>query len=147
MLIILSRLGEVNEQDLNTVRSFFAEKMIQMEQIIQHAAMILSNLTNYTSIVLGPETFTTSLKHFQLVPISSDTAVAIIVTNTGHVENRTIAIPQDMSMAEMEQAVHILNKKLVGVPLVRLKSKLYSEVGQELGRYVDRLRTAARCSG
>jgi heat-inducible transcriptional repressor len=133
----LVRLGEVNEQDLNTVRSFFAEKMVQTEQIIQHAAMILSNLTNYTSIVLGPETFTTSLKHFQLVPISSDTAVAIVVTNTGHVENRTVAIPQDMSMAEMEQAVHILNKKLVGVPLVRLKSKLYSEVGQELGRYVD----------
>ena len=111
----LVRLGEVNEQDLNTVRSFFAEKMIQMEQIIQHAAMILSSLTNYTSIVLGPEPFTTSLKHFQLVPLVQDSAVAIIVTNTGHVENRTmLPIPQDMSMDEMEQAVHILNTKLVG---------------------------------
>ncbi|QYR20161.1 heat-inducible transcriptional repressor HrcA [Paenibacillus sp. sptzw28] len=133
----LVRLGEVNEHDLSTVRSFFAEKMNQMEEIIQHAAMILSNLTNYTSIVLGPETFTNSLRHFQLVPISSDTAVAIVVTNTGHVENRTVSIPADMSMSEMEQAVNILNSKLIGVPLVRLKSKLYSEVGQELGRYVD----------
>lgn len=133
----LVKLGEVNEQDLLFVRSFFTEKMNQMEQIIQHAAMILSNMTNYTSIVLGPETFTTSLKHFQLVPLSEDTAVAIIVTNTGHVENRTISIPQEMSMEEMQQAVNILNAKLIGVPLVRLKSKLHSEVGQELGRYAD----------
>ncbi|MBM7565620.1 heat-inducible transcriptional repressor HrcA [Paenibacillus sacheonensis] len=133
----LVKLGEVNEQEKQLVRSYFTEKMNQMEQIIQHAAMILSNMTNYTSIVLGPETFTTSLKHFQLVPLSQDTAVAIIVTNTGHVENRTISLPEDMTMEEMQQAVNILNAKLVGVPLVRLKSKLHSEVGQELGRYAD----------
>jgi len=133
----LVKLGEVNDQDLTTIRSFFAEKMNQMEDVVQHAATILSNLTNYTSIVLGPETFSNSLKHFQLVPISDDTAVAIVVTNTGHVENRTISIPPDMSMSDMERAVNILNTKLIGVPLIRLKSKLHSEVGQELGRYVD----------
>ncbi|MFC4811326.1 heat-inducible transcriptional repressor HrcA [Paenibacillus sp. GCM10023250] len=133
----LVKLGAVSERDLHLVRSYFTEKMNQMEHIIQHAAMILSNMTNYTSIVLGPETFTTSLKHFQLVPLSEDSAVAIIVTNTGHVENRTISLPPDMNMEEMQQAVNILNAKLVGVPLVRLKSKLYSEVGQELDRYAD----------
>ncbi|RAP76740.1 heat-inducible transcriptional repressor HrcA [Paenibacillus montanisoli] len=133
----LVRLSQVNEQDRQMLRSFFTEKVSQMEQIIQHAAMILSNLTNYTSIVLGPETMANSLKHFQLIPISDDTAVAIIVTNTGHVENRTISIPEDMSMEEMQQAVNILNSKLIGVPISRLKSKLYTEVGQELGRYAD----------
>lgn len=133
----LVKLGEVNEQEMQLVRSFFTEKMIQMEQIIQHAAMILSNMTNYTSIVLGPETFTTSLKHFQLVPLSHDTAVALIVTNTGHVENRTISLPPDMNMEEMQQAVDILNAKLIGVPFARLKSKLHAEVGRELGRYAD----------
>jgi heat-inducible transcriptional repressor len=133
----LVKLGVVSESDLTTIRSFFAEKMNQLEQIIQHAAMILSNMTNYTSIVLGPETFTNTLKHFQLVPISSETAVAIIVTNTGHVENRTVSIPPDMSMSDIERAVNILNTKLVDVPIARMKSKLYTEVGQELGRYVD----------
>ncbi|WP_274651947.1 heat-inducible transcriptional repressor HrcA [Paenibacillus humicola] len=133
----LVKLGEVTERDLQTIRSFFAEKMNQLEHIIQHAAMILSNMTNYTSIVLGPETFTNTLKHFQLVPISEDAAVAIIVTNTGHVENRTVTIPPDIGMSDMERAANILNKKLADVPIARLKSKLYSEVGRELGRYID----------
>jgi len=133
----LVKLGEVSEGDLTTIRSFFAEKMNQMEEMIQHAATILSSLTNYTSIVLGPETFTNSLKHFQLIPISAEAAVAIIVTNTGHVENRTVPIPPGLSASDLERAVNILNTKLIGVPLVRLKSKLHSEVGRELGRYVD----------
>ncbi|MBJ6363086.1 heat-inducible transcriptional repressor HrcA [Paenibacillus sp. GCM10012307] len=132
----LVKLGEVSEHELERIRHFLADKMNQMEQVIQHAATILSNLTNYTSIVLGPETFNTSLKHFQLVPLNENTAVAIIVTNTGHVENRTVSIPSGVDMSEIEKVTRILNEKLVGVPFSRLRSRLYSEVGQELGRYV-----------
>jgi heat-inducible transcriptional repressor len=133
----LVKLGEVNDSELGLMKSFVTDKLSQMEQVIQHTAMILSSLTNYTSILLGPELFHTSLKHFGLVPLNAESAVAIIVTNTGHVENRTISIPPDLNMDEMQKIVNILNAKLVGVPLVRLKSKLYSEVGQELERHVD----------
>lgn len=133
----LVKLNEVNEHDLGMVRSFVTDKMSQMEEVIQHAAGILSNLTNYTSILLGPELFSNSLKHFGLVPLDDTSAVAIIVTNTGHVENRTIALPEGLKMDDMQKVVNILNDKLAGVPLIRLKSKLYSEVGQELERHVD----------
>lgn len=133
----LMRMEELNDADMTKVRSFFTEQMSQMEQVIQHAASILSSLTNYTSILLGPELFNTSLKHFSLVPLDERSAVAIIVTNTGRVENRTITLPSEVKMEELEKVVHILNTKLVGIPLVRLKSKLYLEVGQELERYVD----------
>ncbi|MNE43787.1 Heat-inducible transcription repressor HrcA [compost metagenome] len=40
-------------------------------------------------------------------------------------------------MEDMEKVVRILNSKLIGVPLVRLRAKLHSEVGQELERHVD----------
>ncbi|MDQ6421138.1 heat-inducible transcriptional repressor HrcA [Paenibacillus sp. LHD-117] len=133
----LVKLGEVNDSDLGLMKSFVTDKLNQMEQVIQQTAMILSNLTNYTSILLGPELFQTSLKHFGLVPLNAESAVAIIVTNTGHVENRTISIPPNLNMDDMQKVVNILNTKLVGVPLVRLKAKLYSEVGQELERHVD----------
>lgn len=133
----LVKLGEVSEQELDRIRTFLADKMNQMEQVIQHAAAILSNMTNYTSIVLGPETFSNTLKHFQLVPLNENTAVAIIVTNTGHVENRTVSIPSGMDMSEMEKVTRILNEKLAGVPFTRLRSRLYSEIGQELSRYVS----------
>ncbi|AIQ65069.1 Heat-inducible transcription repressor HrcA [compost metagenome] len=123
--------------ETKTIRAFFAEKLNATEQLIQHAALILSNMTNYTSILLGPEVFHTSLRHFQLLPLDDRTAVAIIVTSTGQVENRKVNIPPEISISEMEKVVNLLNSKLIGVPLYKLKSRLYSELGQEMQRHIS----------
>jgi len=133
----LVTLGDVGDRDARKLRMFFAEKMNHWEGVVEHAATVLSQLTNYTSIVLGPEMFSTSLKHFQLVPIGESSAVAIIVANTGHVEHRTITIPEGVSMDDMTKTVNLLNDKLAGVPFFKIKSVLHSEVAKELGRYVE----------
>lgn len=108
-----------------------------MEQMIQHAASILSQMTNYTSILLGPEVFHTSLRHFQLLPLHENQAVAIIVTSTGQVENKTISIPPGVSVSDLERVVNLLNSKLVNVPLYKLKTRLYTELGQEMQRHIE----------
>lgn len=133
---LIKQQDEELEFDKAKVHSFLFEELNRMEQVIQHAALVLSNLTNYTSILLGPELFSNSLQHFSIVPLNEHSAVAIIVTNTGHVENRTISLPAGISMEQLQQVSNILNAKLAGVPLIQLKSKLYSEVSQELERYV-----------
>jgi heat-inducible transcriptional repressor len=133
----LVTLDGLRDQDVLKLRTFFAEKMNHWEGVIGHAATILSQLTNYTSIVLGPEMFSTTLKHFQLIPINDVSAVAIIVANTGHVEHRTIQIPEGTSMDDMAKIVNLLNEKLAGIPFHRVKSVLHSEIAKELSRYVD----------
>ncbi|PLT46589.1 heat-inducible transcriptional repressor HrcA [Paenibacillus sp. FSL W8-1187] len=133
----LMRREAVTKSELQAIRSFVASRMMEAEQAIQQAAMIISNLTNYTSIVLGPDSVNQALKQFQLVPLGGDKAVAIVVTNTGHVENRTVTIPPDLDMDDIEQAVRFLNERLSGTPLTRLKSRLFSAAGEEMGRYAD----------
>ena len=127
----------LNPSELNLMKTFFAEKLNAMEQVIQHAAGILSQMTNYTSILLGPEVFHTSLRHFQMLPLSEDKAVAIIVTSTGQVENKTVTIPPGVSLSDMERVVNLLNSKLANVPLYKLKTRLYSELGLEMQRHID----------
>jgi heat-inducible transcriptional repressor len=133
----MSPMVMVDPVERNKIRSFYADKLNAMEQVIQQSAMILSHMTNYTSILLGPEVFHTSLRHFQLLPLNETTAVAIIVTSTGQVENKTVTIPQGVSVSEMEKVVNLLNSKLVNVPLFKLKSRLYSELAEELARYTS----------
>ncbi len=128
----------LTESELDTMKLFFAERIQEMEEMVQQVAMILSNLTNYTSIVLGPEVFSTTLRHLQLVPLNSEQAVAIIVTNTGHVENKVVSIPEGVSVNEIERFIAILNAKLSGVPLLQLKSKLYNEIGTELRKNLSK---------
>jgi len=132
----LVKRGNLSVQELDALRTFFTEKLQEMEHLIQHVATMLSSLTNYTSIVLGPELLSTTLKHLQIVPLNDTTAVAIIVTNTGHVENKVVTIPDGMSVSDIEKMVNLLNARLSGVPLLQFKSKLHNEISYELGRYV-----------
>ncbi|MCK8487917.1 heat-inducible transcriptional repressor HrcA [Paenibacillus sp. MBLB2552] len=133
----LTPLNLLTNDELTTLKAFFAEKLNATEQMIQHAGTILSQMTNYTSILLGPEVFHTSLRHFQLLPLNETTAVAIVVTNTGQVENKTISVPAGLSVSEMERVVNLLNRKLTGVPIYKLKSALYNEIGQEMQRHIE----------
>ncbi|KAA0549353.1 heat-inducible transcriptional repressor HrcA [Bacillus sp. BGMRC 2118] len=123
---------KVKKDDLFRIQSVFAEHIFEMEKIVQKSAQILSDITNYTSIVLGPEVNNNRLKQIQIVPLSSTTAVTIIVTDTGHVEHRPLTIPKNIELSDIERLVNILNGRLAGVPLVDLQDKIYKEVATVL---------------
>lgn len=134
----LIHVKEMPRREIDRLKLFFAERMQQQEAIIRQIAMILAEMTNYTSIVLEPEYFNTSLKHMQIVPLNDHQAVMIIVTNTGHVENKLIAIPEGVPVSEFEKMVNILNTRLSGVSMMQLNASLYNEIGEEMRKYVSR---------
>ncbi|MEH7298682.1 heat-inducible transcriptional repressor HrcA [Neobacillus drentensis] len=126
----------LNQQDVSIIQSIFAEKIYEFEKIIQRSAKILSELTNYTSIVLGPATSINKLKRIQIIPLNKETAVAIFVTDTGHVENRTFSLPASIDVSDLEKTVNILNDRLAGVPLEDLNDKIYKEVAMLLRQHI-----------
>ncbi len=127
----------LNNSDIVDIKSMFAQKIHEVEQLIEQSAQILSNLTSYTSIVLGPEVFDTTLKHLQIIPLTKETAVAIIVTDTGHVEKQAVDIPQGMEVTDIEMMVNILNERLKGVSMLELRGKIFSEVGNVLKMHIS----------
>ncbi|RXI99388.1 heat-inducible transcriptional repressor HrcA [Anaerobacillus alkaliphilus] len=122
----------LNKSDIVDIKSLFAQRIQEVEQVIEQSAQILSNLTSYTSIVLGPEIFETTLKHLQIIPLTQDSGVAIIVTSTGHVEKQTVSIPEGMNVSEIEMMVNILNERLKGASMLELRGKIFSEVAEML---------------
>lgn len=113
------------------------EGIYEFEQIVQMSVEMLSELTSYTAIILGPEIFETKLKQLQIVPLSSQTAVAILITNTGHVEHRSISIPNAIHASDLEKLVNIINERLTGIPIIKLKDIFYTEIAEIMKRYLD----------
>ncbi|WP_336881825.1 heat-inducible transcriptional repressor HrcA [Priestia koreensis] len=122
--------------DISKVKSLFAERIFELEQVVQKSAQILSELTNLTSIVLGPRVITHRLKQIQILPLSGESAVAIIVTDTGHVESKTISVPKAVRGTDLEKMVNILNERLVGVPMVELHDRIYKEIAVLLRAHI-----------
>jgi heat-inducible transcriptional repressor len=128
---------KVNRSDMAAIKSIFAERIYELEKIVQKSARILSEMTNYTSIVLGPAVKDNRLKKLQIVPLNKDTAIAIIVTDTGHVENRMFHFPTSVDPSDVEKMVNILNDRLAGVPLTNLNSKIYKEIAMLLRQHIS----------
>ncbi|WP_144593955.1 heat-inducible transcriptional repressor HrcA [Priestia flexa] len=126
----------LTNEDISTVKSLFAERVVELEEIVQKSARILSDLTSLTSIVLGPKAVTNKLKQLQILPLTEESAVAIIVTDTGHVQHRTITLPTGIGASDIEKMVNILNDKLVGVRITELHDKMYKEVALLLKNHI-----------
>jgi heat-inducible transcriptional repressor len=118
----------ININDIQIVSSFFAEQIFELEKIVEKSAKILSDLTQYTTIALGPKGKVSKLRRIQLIPVSGQKAVAIIITDLGNVTNKTINIPDEVEATDLEKMVNMLNERLIGVPLFELQDKIETEV-------------------
>ncbi|MBW8348169.1 heat-inducible transcriptional repressor HrcA [Bacillus sp. IITD106] len=127
----------LNANDIQKLHSIFAERIFELENIAQKSAKILSELTNYTAILLGPAVKENKLKKLQIVPLNKETAVAIIITDTGHVENRIFTLPENLAPEDIEKLVNILNDKLMGVSIADLRETIFKEVAALLQRNIQ----------
>lgn len=128
---------KLHANDINKIHSIFAERMYELENIVQNSAKILSELTNYTAILLGPAVKENKLRKLQIVPLNQETAVAIIITDTGHVENRIFTLPENIAPEDIEKLVNILNHKLQGVPISELRDTIFKEVADLLRKNIQ----------
>lgn len=127
----------LSKKEHRVIGGLFAEEMVEFEQVVQKSAKVLSDLTNYTSIILGPKVFETTLKQLQIIRLSMNTAVAILVTNTGHVEHRSFTVPADIKPSDLEKLINVLNERLQGLPIVQLNQRLDRELNELLQKYIN----------
>lgn len=125
-------------EEIRRIRQLFAQRLHEFEEVIRQTATILASLTNYTAVVLGPEIYETRLKQLAIVPLSTERAVAVIVTNTGRVEHHVVDVPPDLPLSDVERMVNWINHRLVGLPLYMLKQRIDAELAEELRRESDR---------
>ena len=95
-----------------------------LEEVVQKSCDILSHMTNLTSVVLGPDSRHQTLQHVQLIPINNQSAVAIIVTDQGHTENKVFQFGTDVSMQDIQNCTDLLNDQLVGTPIEDVVDKM-----------------------
>lgn len=118
----------VDDTVKNQVATLFTDKNRSLNEIIQRSCEMLSELTHLTTVALGPNSSFERLQHITLVPLSSSTVTAIIVTDKGHVENRMFTITKQQSLDDLQSCVEIMNETLVGTPIAEVARKLEEDV-------------------
>lgn len=141
---LLGRDVRLSTQDVGAIRSLFAERIGEMERIAQQTVQVLSGLTQYTSVVMGPQVYDAKLANLQIVPLSERSAVLIIVTSTGQVQNKTVHFPEGVSLHDVGHLVEIVNRNLHGTPMYQIRSRVLEEVTREVTKHVSDYEEALR---
>ena len=92
----LLEAGKIPNTSDEAIRSHFSGRVRQMEDVIDHAAQVISSLTHYTAVVLSPKGVQPRIQTMQLVPVSAETALLVIVTYQGMVRDTVIRIGAQM---------------------------------------------------
>lgn len=106
------------------LRQVFNDREAKIDDVIRRSCDILSQMTNLTSLVLGPEGHGETLQHINLFPLEPNQAVAVFITGSGHTENRLFNFDQKVSVEELSHCCAILNERLTGARLSEIPDRL-----------------------
>src|SRR5271170_3958695 len=96
------------------VTQFFEQVHGEMETVLERASGLLSELTSYASVVVGPSHDTATIRSVQLVGLSPLHALLVVVLSDGAVEKRTIELRGEPSEDTLARAGALLASHLVG---------------------------------
>jgi heat-inducible transcriptional repressor len=102
----------------------FSDRRLNMHEVIKKSCDILSQMTNLTTIVLGPDSQSQRLEKVQVIPLSDKSAMAVFETSEGHSESRIFNFKDQLSISEIQTCCTVLNERLSGTLLFELVDKL-----------------------
>lgn len=119
------------------IRDAFEATSLSVDEAIRQSCEIVSEMTNMTAGAIGPDASKQRLEHIKLFPLDERSAVCVFITNQGHTETRNFHFNEAVSLQDLETTTDILNRRLKGVILTELATRL-EEAKPELGKVVQR---------
>lgn len=101
----------------------------QTEQFLTEASQMLSRVSNGAGLVLAAKR-DGALKHIEFVRLEELKALAVMVWESGDVENRVIDLPAGMTASQLAEAANFLNHHARGQTLADARESINARRGE-----------------
>ncbi|MEA3020988.1 MAG: heat-inducible transcriptional repressor [Actinomycetota bacterium] len=109
--------GPLDAARRHQVSTFFAKAHGALEDMLQSTSRMLSNLTDYAAVVVGPSRDEATVRSVQLVGLAPRTALVVAILDNGAVEKATLELSDDIGDERTSAATAHLSHHLVGSTL------------------------------
>lgn len=124
----LMKPKELSGDAVLKLQTIFSNQQLEISDAISKCVEIISDLTNYTSVILGKASKDNELQQVNIIPLNDQKVVAVVCTNKGIVENKQFVLPKDTLIDEVVKTSEIINKMLVGTPIDEVAERLEFEI-------------------
>lgn len=126
---------KLSEKEQAVVKMLLKKRTKEYEDLVKEAGKVISNLTNYTAIILGPQLKSSRLKHVQIIRLEEKKGLMIIVTSFGTISHNIIDIPQDLTDSDLLRISNALNDKLMGRTMEEITPEVMNSIKDEMIEY------------
>ena len=140
----LLEISDLTSADREKLDETLGSNRQDVATMLDRAGTALSALTHGASLVLTPK-HEAPIRHIEFVSLAPDRALAVLVFEDGHVENRVFAPPVGQTASALREASNFLNSIAEGRTISTLRRTLDGEIArhrQELDSLAADLVTA-----
>jgi heat-inducible transcriptional repressor len=113
----LSRIKPLTPAERRAIERFLLGA-VDLDDVVHRTVRLLAQLTRQVAVVQYPSLSRSSVRHFELVPISTTRLMVVMIAETGRVEQRLVELPAPTPADDVTELRRMINERLVGRRLV-----------------------------
>ncbi len=102
------------------VRAFFDQAHGEIEQMLADTTRLLTGLTDYAAVIVGPAHEAAAVRSVQLVSLAPNVALFVAVLGNGAIEKRTIEVAEPVGEEVLAVASAAIAAEAIGQPLAHV---------------------------
>ena len=122
----------INENEQILIEQWYKSKILQMDELFQLTAKILSKMTNNLSVVTAYQENHIKFNYIKFLPLDEQRAILVLVTEDGVVENNIIKLPAGITHADLDTIAQRISNQLVGTPLQDVQQQTLRETYHDI---------------
>lgn len=112
----LSTIMPLSEAQRRGINNFLSGS-VNLQDTLQRAARLLSQITGQVAIVAAPSLAKSTIRHVEIVPVSTNTLLAVVITDTGRVAQHMLNVPTRPSRETLIRLGEEANAQCAGMTL------------------------------
>ena len=140
MLYVDSLMGnrELEENEKDMLRKCVENNFNRVDDLLDELSKILSSITNYTTVaVYDRNRGLRTIKHIQLVSLSPEKILLILVADNGEIKSREFDTFVELPQAKLNVISNSLSNKLSGKKFSELDEEMVAYIKYEIGEYSE----------
>jgi heat-inducible transcriptional repressor len=122
----LVKLQSCAIEEEERIKGEYERKHNEIEDILSETSRILSELSRYTGFVMTPKTQYDKIKNIELVQISEEDLLVILLTQSGMIKHKKVKAY--LACVQLGKLRDFLNEKLRGISVTQANKKITSEI-------------------
>lgn len=131
----------LKREEIAFIENSFKQRFNEIEDIVRRTAKVISDVTNYTSVIVLKNINKVVLKEIKLIELDEHTVLVVIITDSGIIRDKVITVDEKVDANYIKDANAMVNKIFSGKTVNQVKNpeKLIFEGLNEFRELYERI--------